>query len=581
MPASPTDLQGLKRLHWLYVGLILLGVAMVLRLSYLQISRHGHYAALAAKEHQTKTAVPADRGQIYLLDGDTKVPLALDQSLKLLYADPSIITDKPGTAAKLAAVTGDSQGAYLAALNNGTEYAQLKGRVDSGMAGRIKALNLRGIGFKNQDYRTYPEGNLASQVLGFVNDTGDGQYGIEGYLNKDLKGRAGQLNAKTDTNGVPIATADNIDKAPVSGDSVVLTIDRNVQAQAEKYLSDGVKNVHAESGSAIVLDPATGAVKAMANYPSFDPNNYRQVKDYRTFSNAVVTNQFEPGSVFKVITMAAGLDAGKITPASTYTDNGCEQIDNYKVCNAENHHEGPNTTMTVVLRDSLNTGVMYVERLLAGDPNTISAAAKKVYYGYVTGHFGFGRPTGIEQAGEADGNVNPPTSNNVNYANMAFGQGISVTMLQMATAVGAIANGGKLYRPYVVDRKIMPDGTESATKPTMVNSHAISAKAATDLTGMMEVVVQHGSGYKAFTPGYRIAGKTGTAQIANPNGPGYLENQNIGTFVGFAPAEDPKFVVMVRINKPQTQGFAETTTVPVFTNLTRWLLQYYAVPPSS
>lgn len=576
-----TTTRGVKRLRWLHTLLIALGVITVARLAYLQVGQHGHYAALAASEHLRKAEVPAGRGQIFLLDGDTKVPLAMDQTLKILYADPSIVTDKPGTAKALAGVTGDPASSILDKLDQGGEYVVLKGRVDDALTGRIKALHLHGIGFKNQDYRTYPEGDLASQVLGFVNNDGDGQYGVEGYLNSTLKGQPGTLDAKTDTNGVPIATADNYSKAPVDGSSVVLTLDRNIQAQAEKFLDDGVKSVLAESGSVIVLDPRTGAVKAMANYPTFDPNNYGKVTDYSVFANATVSDQFEPGSVFKVITMAAGLDAGKVTPTSTYTDNGCEKVDGYQVCNAENHHEGPNTTMTNVLRDSLNTGVMYVLRVLGGDPNTISPAAKQAFYGYVTDHFGFGRKTGIEQEGEAAGAVNTPKHSNVNYANMTFGQGISVTMVQMAAAVGAIANGGTLYRPYLVDREIKIDGTEAVTQPKAIKRQVISKQAAQDLTGMMEVVVQHGSGYKAYTPGYQIAGKTGTAQIANPNGDGYLPDKNIGSFIGFAPAQDPKFVVMVRINKPKTQGFAETTTVPVFANLTRWLLQYYAVPPSS
>lgn len=581
MAATATDQEGKQRLRWLYIVLIALGLITLARLVYVQLVQHGHFVALAASEHQRKYEVPADRGQIYLLDGDTKVPLALNETLKLVYADPSIVKDKQDTANKLAAVTGEPASKYLDALNKGKEYAVLKGRVNEAEAKKIKALNLRGVGMVNEDYRTYPEGQLGSQVLGFVNNDGDGQYGVEGYLNKKLKGEPGVLNAKTDTNGIPIATAENLSKAPVAGESVVLTIDRNIQAQAEQFLKEGVTAVHAESGSVIVMDPNTGAIKAMANYPSFDPNSYTSVKDYTTFSNGVVSDAFEPGSGFKVITMAAGLDSGKVTPTTTYTDNGCEQLDNYKICNAENHKEGPNTTMTTVLKDSLNTGVMFVLRQLGTDPNSITPAAKQAFNNYVTQHFGFGHTTGIEQAGESAGDINPPTSNNVNYANMTFGQGLSVTMLQMATAVSAIANGGKLYKPYLIDRTVSPDGTEHDTKPQVTNSHVISQQAAKDLTAMMVTTVEQGSGHRAKTAGYAIAGKTGTAQIPNPNGKGYLEDQNIGTFVGFAPAQDPKFVVMVRVNKPKFQGFAETTTVPIFGNLTRWLLQYEAVPPSS
>lgn len=585
-PAPDAATTARSRLQWLYLLLVLLGAMVIGRLAYLQIVQHSHYAALATGEQQRKYEVPADRGQIYLLDGTTKVPLALNQTLKILYADPSIISDKAGTAQKLAAITGDPASQYLSALEKGKDYAFLKGRVDDPTASRISALHLHGVGMVDQDYRTYPEGSLASQVLGFVNDNGDGQYGIEGYLNRELKGSPGQLNARTDTNGVPIATADNINKPSVPGNDVVLTLDRNIQAEAESDIQSGVQAAKASSGSIIVLDPNTGAVKAMANYPTYDPNNYSQVTNYQTFENPIVSNTFEPGSGFKLITMSAGIDLGKVTPTATYTDTGCVTITGTKICNDKQHdgtpnNDGPNTTMTDVLRDSLNTGVIFVLRMLGGDPNAINNTGKRALYSYITQHFGFGKLTGIEQAGESSGVVNAPPSNDVNYANMSFGQGVSVTMLQMASAIGAIANGGKLYKPYLVDHQIRPDGSQTVTQPQVTNPHVISAQTSQEMGVMMQVVVQHGTGYLAYTPGYEIAGKTGTAEIANPNGLGYLPNANIGTFTGFAPANAPKFVVMVRINRPTIPGDAESTTVPVFANLVRWLFQYYAIPPSS
>jgi cell division protein FtsI/penicillin-binding protein 2 len=236
--------------------------------------------------------------------------------------------------------------------------------------------------------------------------------------------------------------------------------------------------------------------------------------------------------------------------------------------------------MTTVLRDSLNTGVIFVLRQLGTNPEKVTYESKKNFYHYVTEQFGFGDRTGIEQSIESKGLVYPPSSNDVNYANMTFGQGLSVTMIQMTAAVSAIANGGTLYKPYIVEERVKADGSSEKTQPKVVRSEVISKQAATDLTEMMKVVVKNGSGWAARTPGYNIAGKTGTAQIADPNG-GYLKQGNIGTFVGFAPAENPEFVIMVRINKPKVEGFAEKTTVPVFANLSRWLLQYYAVPPTA
>jgi cell division protein FtsI/penicillin-binding protein 2 len=584
--STPATAQSNTRLRWLYVVLVVCGVLIGLRLAYLQIWQHGRYANLAANEHLRKYEVPAERGQIYLMDGSTKVPLALDQTLKLLYADPTMVKNKTATANALAAATGDPASTYLKDLEEPGEYVVLKGRVDDSLATKIQNLNLYGIGMVNQDYRTYPEGTLASQVLGFVNDAGDGQYGIEGALNNLLKGTPGLLDAKTDTNGVPIATANNVDKSPVPGDNVTLTLDRNIQAEAESDIKSGVQAAKAASGSIIVIDPNTGAVKAMANYPTYDPNNYQAITNYQTFANATVDTAFEPGSGFKVITMATGINQGKVNQNTTYTDTGCVTVTGIKICNDEQtagtpNNDGPNTTMTEVLRDSLNTGVMFVLRMLGGDPNNITLAGKQLLYTYITQHFGFGRATGIEQTGEAAGTVNPPTSNDVNYANMSFGQGIDVTMLQMVDAYAAIANGGTLYKPYLVASTTSSDGTVRTTQPTVLKQHVVTANTTQQIGAMGQVVVQHGTGYKAYTPGYEIAGKTGTAQVANPNGSGYLANENIGSFTGYAPVNDPKFVEMVVINEPTVPGDAEDTTVPVFAALTRWLFQYYAIPPSS
>lgn len=578
LPISDTSIK--RRLSSLHILLIVLGAMTFARLGYLQIVKNGEYRALALAEHQRKYEMPAARGQIYLQDGQTKVPLALNQQLKLLYADPSIIGDKPATAARLAAVTGEPAQKYIEAMQNGKEYAVLKTRVTEEMAGEIRKLDLRGIGMANQSYRTYPEGQLASQVLGFVNNEGNGQYGIEGFLNSELKGQAGLLNAKTDTNGVPIATTDNLSKAPVDGTSVVLTLDRNIQAQAERFLAEGVKKVGAESGSVLVMDPNTGAVRAMASYPSYDPNGYASVKDYQLFRNPIVSDQYEPGSGFKVVTMAAGLDKGGIKADTVYNDSGCETVNGYQVCNSVGRKYGPNTSMTAVLRDSLNTGVMMILRSMGSDPAKITPAAKQTFYRYITDSFRFGRRTGVEQAGEATGSVNKPNSSDVNYANMSFGQGISTTTIQMVQAFSVIATGGRMYKPYLVEEKTGPGGVRVKTKPLLVKDRVISEQAARETAAMMKVAVEQGSGRPARTPGYSIAGKTGTAQIPNPNGKGYIPDKNIGTFVGFAPMEDPKFVIMVKIDKPKTAGFAESTTVPVFANITRWLLQYYAIPPS-
>jgi cell division protein FtsI/penicillin-binding protein 2 len=575
-----------RRLGYFNLILVAFGVALVARLFYLQIVRHSHYAAQASAEHTRKYQVPARRGELYLRDGEGTTPIALNQTLRLVYADPRYVEDKPGTAAKLAGVLGGKASDYESRLGQGIEYAVLAQRVPRESGDKLKAMNLPGIGQIDNDYRTYPEGQLAAQVMGFVNADGQGQYGVEGYLSEQLGGTPGQLAAKTDAHGIPIATADNIVRQPVDGKSYVLTIDRNIQAEVETELKAQIDAVHAKSGSIVVLDPWTGAVRAMANYPTYDPNNYSQVTDYSVFVNQAVANQFEPGSGMKAFTMAAGLDQGKITPDSTYDDPGCNKVDDRTICNAAGDKAGKGKSMTVVLRDSLNTGVMYVLRLLGGDPNKINLAGKKTLYDYFTKHFGFGERTGIEQANEAAGVVKEATNaagNNVTYANMAFGQGLSVTMIQMVAAMASVANGGTWYQPRVVDAQMMPDGTLDKLPVKPARNGVISKTAAAQLAQMLTVVVEHGSGYRAKIPGYtnQIAGKTGTAQIPRPDGKGYIEGANIGSFVGYAPVSNPKFVLMVRINEPQINGYAEVTTVPVFRNVTDWLFKYYGIPPTS
>ena len=589
MALSSTDtILQRRRVDILALGLIVFAIVLVGRLAYLQVIRHGHYFAKASNEHTRKYEIPAARGEIFVKDGPSNVPLALNQTLKLVYADPRLVKDKPAASRELAKILGGSVDLYLQRLQSGIEYAVIAVRVPNDVADRLKDKNIAGIGMTPHDYRTYPEGQLAAQVMGFVNTDGVGQYGVEQYLDAQLSGVPGKLAAKTDTHGLPIATADNIQKPPVNGKSYVLTIDRNIQSMAESELAAGIKVAKAKSGSVIVLDPATGAVRAMATFPTFDPNNYGSTTDFSVFSNQTVASQFEPGSGMKAFTMAAGLDQGKVTPDLTYDDPGCLRIDNYNVCNAVGDKSGKGKTMTMVLRDSLNTGVMYVLKRLGGDDNKFTLAGKKLLYDYFTKHFGFGTRTGIEQANEAAGSINEPSNqagNNVNYANMTFGQGMSVTMIQMVTGMAAIANGGKLYQPHLVEGELNLDGTVSVAPPKLIRDHVISPQTASDINKMLQIVVQHGSGYKtndiADNKKYQIAGKTGTAQIPRPDGKGYIDGANIGSFVGYAPADNPKFVIIVRINEPGIPGYAESTTVPVFGKICNWMFKYYGIPPTS
>jgi len=564
-------------------AMILALVAIIgLRLLYIQVLKHKSYAAQATTSQSRKFAIPAERGQIYAYDGDEVVPLVLNETFKTVYADPSLIKNKEKVASELRDALGGSEADYLEKLKTKGNYVILAEKVPVGAGEKLVKKDLLGIGVTDKVYRTYPEGELAAQILGFVNSDGAGQYGVEGYMNREIGGTDGLRQVKTDTRGNPIAIAGSVDRPAVDGKSYVLTIDRNIQAEAEQTLAAGVKNVGAKSGSVIIMDPNSGAIKAMANYPTYDPSDYSKIKDYSVFSNSVVSGAFEPGSGFKMFTMATGLDTGKVTPTTTYTDTGKVELDGRVINNSHDKAWGVQS-MTDVIEKSLNTGVVFVLRSLGGNVDAINLAGKKVLYSYFQ-KFGFGKTTGIEQSGESAGVVNPPTKisgNDVNYANMTFGQGISATMIQMTTAASAIANGGKLYQPQLV-AGIKEGNTIKKFSPKVINPQVISKSASSDLVTMMETVVQgkYGSGYKARMAGYTVAGKTGTAQIPNPNGNGYREDRNIGTFIGFAPSKSPKFIMMVRINEPHVAGFAESTTVPVFAEIAKWLVTYMQIPPN-
>lgn len=570
------------RLRYLQFGTVVLAGVLIGRLGYLQIVQHDKYQAQAAEEHTRKYQIPSTRGEIYAYDGSTVVPLVLNQTMHLLYVDPRYVDDRDGVAAKLAEVTGAKATDYRSRIDKGIEYAILERRVSNDIATKVRELGIKGVGLTPTAYRTYPESSLAAQVLGFVNADGIGQYGIEGFLNEQLAGQPGQLAAKTDTRGIPIATADNIVKPPQNGINYALTIDRNIQAMAEQRLAEQITAVKAKSGSIIIMD-TDGAVRAMANFPTFDPNAYSSVTDYSVFMNQTVSSQFEPGSGMKAFAMAIGLDQQKITPDTTYDDTGSVKVADKVINNAEGDKPGVGKSMTVVLRDSLNTGMVFILKMIGGNTDAITSTGKKLVYEYYTKHFGFGERTGIEQAAEAAGSLPSANRDDVTYANMVFGQGLSVTMIQMTTAMAAIANGGTLYQPRLVAGEVKADGSVVPTSAKILRSSVISQKTAQDLGTMLQVVVQRGSGYRAgqMNPGYKIAGKTGTAQIPRPDGKGYIDGANIGSFVGYAPADNPRFVVMVRINEPGVPGFAETTTVPVFGDVCKWLFKYYAIAPTS
>ncbi len=561
-----------RRSSFLTAFLLLCFAAIVCRLFYLEVIHGAQARQEADLQHSIYQKLFPSRGEIKLADkfsGQT-VPVATNTKSYLVYAVPSDILNANLTANSLAFVLGLDPKEILAKITaTDKKYVPLKKQLTDTEQQKIKDLALPGIYFDSEDTRVYPQNNLLSQTLGFVGFNAAGQkaglYGLERYFDKDLAGTPGELVAEKDPSGAQIFGATMNVTPAQDGVDLILTVDKTIQFQVQSVLQTMVTKNGADSGDVIVMNPKTGAILAIASYPDFDPNNYGKVTDPSVFNNQAVTGTYEPGSTFKAITLAAALDEGKITPDTTYTDTGKVSVDNYVIKNAEPGARGVQS-MTQVLDWSLNTGAIFAENQL-GNPDFLK---------YVQ-NFGFGKLTGIELP-EAKGDISGLNGNiAVNYDTVSFGQGILVTPLQMLQAYGALANGGKMMRPYIVQSKIYPDGTIKNTQPQAAGQ-VVSQQTAATIDAMLVDVVENGYGKEAKVPGYYIAGKTGTAQVAQ-NGK-YIINDNIGSFIGFAPVENPQFVMLIRVDHPRNASFAESTTVPPWGQLAQFILNYMQIPPT-
>lgn len=569
--------QNRWRLYTIAILFVLFGLIIFIRLFYVQVVLAKSYAAKAVSQQSRKFEIASKRGIIYVSDGDSLFPVALNNQIFTLAVDPQFVKDKQHTSDKISEITLVSADEVSQKLNKEGRYVEISKKVSTDQAEKLKQESLPGVILQERSSRYYPETSLFAHVLGYINNDGDGQYGFEQFTNDELKGQNGQYNTVTDALGVPINSTENTLIEPKDGKNYALTIDRGLQSIASDALTAAVSANKASSGSIIIMEPKTGAIKALVNYPSYDPNDFSKIEDYSIFTNKVVSELFEPGSGFKVITMAAGLDTHKVAPETKYNDTGEVEVSGKTIKNAENEKFGIQT-MTDVIQKSLNTGVVFVLKQLGGDTTSINSTGKQTLYDYIE-KFGFGRITGIEQAGEVSSKVKQTSSSDVDYANMTFGQGISVNSIQLLTAVGAIANKGTLVKPHLIEGEVSNEQLVNPVKTQTVRQ-VITPEAAAQLTTMMTQVVEHGSGYLTRMKGYSIAGKTGTAQVPRSDGKGYEENKNIGSFVGFAPADDPRFVMLVRIDYPKVDGFAEKTAVPAFATVAKELFRFYKIPPS-
>lgn len=563
-----------SRARYLVGAVFIFAAVLGWRLFYLQVLNSSQIKDQAELQHSTVRTIPAERGRIFFIDSKTneEYPVATNRVFNHVYAVPDKIIDVEGAIEKLLPVVekyGIDEDTLRFRLSKKDDiYEPIAHKVIDQELEEFMNLGIEGIESEEETWRYYPEHELLGHVTGFVGVKDEeriGQYGLEGYFEEELKGKAGYIEGKRDNSGRLIQTADFVKTNSEPGIDIVLTIDRTLQSYVCTKLKEMVGSRQAESGSVIVVNPYTGAILAMCSFPSFDPNSYNEVEDIGVYLNPNISLAYEPGSVFKSITMAGAIDVGAVEPATTYFDEGFVKFGKYTIKNSDEKSHGE-VNMITVLNESLNTGAIFAQGKLG-----ISK-----FNEYVNA-FGFGRETGIDLGQEVAGNISSLEKEGEIYgATASFGQGITATPIQLVMSYNAIANGGKLMKPYIVKEKRKNDEVIYTSSPSVVKG-SISVQTSTILSSMLVSVVQNGHSKSAGVSGYYIAGKTGTAQVAQASG-GY-GSETMHTFIGFGPVDNPAFTMLVKIDKPKIGRFAESTAAPLFGDIAKFILQYYEIPP--
>lgn len=522
------------------IGFVVLFAILIGNLYILQIEGDTQYAQWAQARQQGTKDAPISRGLIYFTDKhDNPISVVLNKEYPVIFAVPAEIENPSHTAEILSEVVGiEPEDLSFMFSKEGDLYELLVERASSQQEQTIKDLDLDGIYITHQTFRYYPFQDMAAHLLGFIapsqkDGVVKGRYGAELWFEEML--------------------SSPLPSTPERGESLMLSIDRNIQAEAEKIITNLVDEWDAKGGSILVQNPYTGKILAMASVPSFDPNHYFDFS-LTNFLNPVLQEVYEPGSVFKIITMSAGIDSEAITPDTTYYDTGSVTMNGRTIHNWDLKSYGTQT-MSNVLERSLNTGAVFAE----------SQTGHKTFTKYVE-RFGFGERSSIELPGEVKGNINNLYGGrDINYATASFGQGISVTPLQLISAFSAVANGGILIQPSILEED----------KPRVVR-RVLREETSKQIVNMMVSAVD--KNYIAQVPQYRMAGKTGTAYIPDFDNGGYTDNV-INTFVGFGPSSNPQFTVLIKLDDPAGSPLAGQTVVPTFKTVAEFLLNYYEVPP--
>ena len=540
-----------RRIRLLLAAFVLAFGITFLRAAWLQGVRAASFGRLASSQHSDDVVVPAARGTIFDRGG---VQLAIGVEGQTVYADPRRVTDPQSEAATVARVLRlDANKVYRRLTDRTHGFVYIARKADPALAARLARKGLPGLGFYAEERRFYPQFNLASQVLGYAGVDNHGLAGLELSLDRQLAGQPGRERIVKDASGQAIDTV--VSRVERDGEDVYLTLDHTIQANAQAVLWDTVTRWHAKSATAIVLDPATGAVRAMAVAPGFDANKYPEV--WRPLQrNRAVTDTYEPGSTFKLVTVAGALSDRLVSPSTRFTLPYEIQVADRRIHDAE-----PRGTET-----------MSVAQILSKSSNVgaITLAQKLTRHRLVQwiSRFGFGRKTGIDFPGESPGIVLPEERwSGSSIGNIPIGQGIAVTPIQMASAYAAIANRGVWVRPHLVDH--LGDG--DARRPA--RRRVVSRWVASQVMAMLKNVVAEGTGTLAEVPGYQVAGKTGTAAKPDSRG-GYSDSRYVASFVGVVPASRPRLVILVSVDEPRGAIWGGVVAAPAFAQIAKFDLQY-------
>jgi len=547
---------------------ILIPAAIIIsRLVFLQIVKHDFYNALAQGQQNIFSEAKGRRGEIYFSDKNDNLHLvAMNKTTKLCFAVLNEINDKEKTSQELSMILDLKKEDILSDLNKKeVNFLVIKSRLNNEKAEKIESLNLPGIFLRDQIIREYPYEDFASHIIGFVNNDGLGQYGVEQYYDNVLAGKESFIESKKGPAGFLFLSGEDT----LNGSDIFLTIDYNIQFKAEELLEETYENLDIEGGQIIVMDPFSGKILVMAQYPRYDLNSYSSY-DFEIFKNGTVQKLFEPGSVFKPITMAGALNEGKITPQTTYEDPGMVEVNGWPIYNYDQRIYPGEITMTEVLEKSINTGAVFAQSQLGNEK----------FLEYIQ-KFSFFEPTNIDLPAEAfSQNEEFKKGYDINFATASFGQGLEMTPIQLVRAFCAISNGGKIVKPYLI-KETQENNNIIETQPEISRTNVISNETSSKLTAMMVSVVKNGFAKKAQVPGYYIAGKTGTAQISfaalGEDKSGYSD-KTWQSFIGWLPAFEPKFLIFVKLDNPKTKT-AEYSAMPVFKDLAKYIIDYWQIPP--